>query len=358
MTTAILGHPRKLAVCLPVFLACCGLSAVLARSADRWCTPPARPDGEIVIRVVMVEDEDEDPAATGRAAAGQLKKTMGDAPLKAVLLSECFEDEEYKAKLLEGVCSVLPAEVVFGESTYGSFTQKGCTDFDAVCLLGVGGEGISVAAALVTEMGTSKLVPDGDEAEIRTRLHTAGAQLAGKLRRTDRDGLLVLCADAHSPKNRYLVEGVQKVVGGQFPITGGSANKNAGQTFVYFAGKMYQDSALAVMLSGDFRVSLAGRKAQDNDAVISTARDGAHEALNNAAGKPVAVLAFNCAGRRGKLDRIEDELAAMQDALGSDLPLWGCYCAGEIGPLDLSEKDSDARCGGSGWHVMFTVIGR
>ncbi len=326
--------------------------------ADTWCTPPAKAGGEIVLKVVMFEDEDEEPAAAAKAAAEELKAAMGATPLKAVILSECFEDEEYKAELLKGICSALPADIIFGQSTYGSFSQDGCTDFDSVCLLGIGGDGISVATALVTKMGTAKLTPEEHDAEIRDRLHTAGAKLAGKVRRTDEDRLMILCADAHSPKNRYLVEGVQKVVGGPFPITGGCANKNAGQTFVYYAGKMYRDSALAVMLSGDFGVSLSGRKAQDNDAVISTARDGAREALKKSSGKPIAALAFNCAGRRGKLDRIEDELTAMQEALGSQLPLFGCYCAGEIGPLDVSEKDSDALSGGSGWHVMFTIIGR
>ena len=83
--------------------------------------------------------------------------------------------------------------------------------------------------------------------------------------------LLILIPDAHSPKNRYLVEGAQQVFGRQFPITGGSANKNAGQTFVYYRGKSYQDSAVAVMLSGNFQVSMAGRLAKDKETVIRTA---------------------------------------------------------------------------------------
>ena len=103
---------------------------------------------------------------------------------------------------------------------------------------------------------------------------------------------------------------------------------------------------------------MAGRKAQDNDAVVSTAADGAAEALAKLKGKPTAVLAFNCAGRRGKLKKYEDELAAMQTALGKDLPLFGCYCAGEIGPLDSTENTPDTLSGGSGWHVMFTIISR
>lgn len=320
--------------------------------------PAAKPGGKIVLKAVMVEDENEKPAAAGKAAAEALKQAMGGTALKAVVVSECFEDQEPKEKLLEGICSVVPKDIVLGGATYGSFTQDGCTDFDSVCLLGIGGEGVSVAAALVTDMGTSKLVFEEHEPLIEKRLKDAGAKLAGKLRRTDRDRLLILVADAHSPKNQYLVEGVQQVVGKRFPITGGSANKNAGQTFVYFHGNMYQDSAVALMLSGDFRIGIAGRQAKDNDAVISTARVAAAEALDRIKGKPAAVLAFNCAGRRGKLKNMEDELAAMQEALGKKLPLFGCYCAGEVGPLDVSEKKPGVLCGGSGWHVMFTIIGR
>ena len=83
---------------------------------------------------------------------------------------------------------------------------------------------------------------------------------------------------------------------------------------------MYEDSALGLLLSGDFQVSLSGRQANVNEQVISSARVAAQEALTGAAGKPLAVLAFNCAGRRSKLKKYEDELAAIQDALGRDLP--------------------------------------
>jgi len=312
--------------------------------------------GRLAFKIVMVEDEDGDPVAAGKAAAEALTKAMGDVAPKAVIVSECFEDREYKEKLLQGVCSVLPDEVVMGGATYGSFTQEGCTDFDAVCLLGIGGAGVGVSAGLVTDMGTAKLTFDEDQDLIRRKLHAAGRRVASKLRRSDNDRLLILIADAHAPKNQYLVEGVQQVLGKQFPITGGCANKNAGQTFVYFGGKMHADAAVAVMLSGDFQVALAGRQANEEQKVIATANEGAAEALKAVQGDPVCTLAFNCAGRRSKLEEYEEELAAMQKALGKDLPLFGCYCAGEIGPVDDPAEPSDALCGGSGWHVMFTII--
>lgn len=327
--------------------------------ADAWHSPPVSGQGgAIIVKIVLVEDEDEEPTAAGKAAAKKLMAAMSDTPLTAVLLSECFEDLEYKQEMLDGVCSVIPKEKVFGESTYGSFSQEGCTDFDSVCLMGIGGNGISVAASLVTKMGVAKLTFEESEDLITKRLHAAGGKLAGNLRRTDQDRVLILLADAHAPKNQCLVEGLQEVLGGSFPITGGCANKNAGQTFVYFQGKPYRDGAIALMLSGDFRFGMSGRKAMDNDQVISSAKDGATKALANLDGKPLAAMAFNCAGRRGKLRRPEDELAAIQAALGKKLPLFGCYCAGEMGPVDAEEKDPNVFSGGSGWHVMFTVIGR
>jgi hypothetical protein len=207
-------------------------------------------------------------------------------------------------------------------------------------------------------MGTASLTFEQHRDEIVKRLHDAGSALAGKLRRTPQDSLVILLADAHAPKNQAIVEGIQQVVGKQFPITGGSANKNAGQTFVYFGGNIHDDSAVAIVLSGDFSVAMAGRQAKENEKVIRTARESAAAALAGIRGKPIAAMAFDCAGRKGKLKKIEEELSAIQEAFGKELPLFGCYCAGEMGPVDTADKKPDALSGGAGWHVMFTVIGR
>ena len=139
--------------CVVVAWACVpGIQVPSASGADDvWKSPPAdTAGGKIVFRAVMVEDQDEQPAAAGKAAAEELKAAMGDAPLKAVIVSECFEDQANKQALLAGVCSVVPSDLVFGQATYGSFTQAGCGGFDTVCLLGIGGEGT----------GLSKLVSD------------------------------------------------------------------------------------------------------------------------------------------------------------------------------------------------------
>ena len=283
---------------------------------------------------------------------------MADVPLQAVILSECFEDREYKEKLLKGVCSVLPSDIVLGGSTYGSFHQAGCSDFDSVCLLGIGGEGVSVAAGLVRDMGTSKLTFDNDITELTQRLHAAGAKLADKLRKTDEDRLLIIIADAHSPKNQLLVEGAQQVLGNAFPITGGSANKNAGQTFVVFRGELHQDSAVALMLSGDFNISLSGRKAQDNDQVIRTARDGA--AARWPASRASRSRPWRSTAPAGAASSSEWKTNWPRSRRRSAKT---CRCSAAIAPAKLgrstrAEKKPDALSGGVGWHVMFTIIGR
>jgi hypothetical protein len=316
-----------------------------------------QPGGKVVIRTASVANYDAYGAA--KAAAQALQKKMGDTVPQAVIVSENFEERADKKRVLKGICAVFPSDVVFGMATYGSFGQSGCMAGDSVTLVGIGGAGVSVSAALERRFGAAKLTVAKDKAQIEERLHAAGTHLAQKLQRRPAQGqLLILLADAHFPKNQSLVEGMQKVLGNDFPIVGGCANKNAGQTFVYYRGRMFEDSGVALLLTGDFKVGLAGRKAKDNARVIATAREAGAEALANVKGKPTAAFAFNCAGRKGKLKNIEDELAAIQSAIGKTLPLFGCYCAGEIGPLDEPKKRPGVLSAGAGWHVMFAILGR
>jgi len=313
-------------------------------------------DGPIVMRTASAQDTD--PFAAGQRAAQALQRMMDGAPLHAVVLTECFEGRDQKEKALKGICSIFDKDVVFGFSTYGSFDQQGCLDDASVCLLGIAGEGIATAAALRQDLGIAGLTMENDEAELADRLGGAGSELATTVSQDAPGKLLILMADAHSPKNQFLVQGAQKVVGADFPITGGSANKNANQTFVYFQGRAYTDSAIALLLSGDFEVSLSGRQAKENARVIASAAEGANEAMEGVAAKPFSVLAFNCAGRKGKLDNITEELEAIQGVIGAEVPLFGAYCAGEIGPADTSEQASTALSSGVGWHVMFTILSR
>ena len=298
----------------------------------------------------------DNPAATGRKAAAELKKAFGETALKAVLVMDSFEDLENKQAMLEGVAAALPKEILFGGTSYGGFTQKGAMDYDSVVLLGIGGEGVAVTPALAAKMGAAGLTMENNLEKLTAALKRAGERLAKQLPGLDRGSLLLLVSDAHSPKNQLLLDGVQKVAGRKLPITGGSVNKNAGQNWVYFRGKAYTDSAIALLLTGPFQATQTGRQAKTNEAVIQTASQGSAAALKDAPNEPLALLAFNCGGRMGKLNRLEDELEAIQASAGKEIPIFGAYCAGEYGPSDLSEDKGDATPCGSGWHVMFTAL--
>jgi len=338
-----------LAACA-VALAGCGGKVV-----EVYETRAARPGGEITFVVSAASNSN--PYRAGREAAELLKRSMVGPP-RAILVSECFDGASAKAKVLRGICSVFPEELVFGGATYGSFTQLGVADRDGVALLGIVGEGVYVSAALERELGTARLSAEKDQAEIQQRLRAAGASLVRKLPAGRQGNLLIVMADAHSPKNAPLVEGVQDALVKSVPLTGGSVNKNAGQTYVYFQGRMYQDSAIALLVSGEFRAWMAGRQAKEGGAVVETARGAAREAIKGVEGKPLLALAFDCAGRKGKLANPGDELEAIRSAIGREAPLFGCYCAGEIGPADTADPRPSSRSSGVGWHIMFTILGR
>jgi hypothetical protein len=334
-----------------------GLSAQGARCQQAViASEPARPGGAIVFATAAAQSED--PSAAGREAAQALKAALGATEPRLVLVADCFEGKAAKEQLLGGLAEVLDRDKLCGGASYGMFTQAGSNDLDAVALLGIGGEGIGVSAALEETMGAAGLTLEANQEPLTTALQEAGSRLARKLPGARNASLLILIADAHSPKNQLLLDGVQSVVGKQMPVTGGCVNKNAGQNWVYFRGRAYTDSAIAVALTGETAVALAGRQAKDNNAVIATAKTAPAEALRSLAGPPLLVLAFDCGGRLGKLDDVADELAAVQESVGNSVPLFGCYCAGEFGPADEEPAPTDALSYGRGWHIMVTALGR
>lgn len=333
-------------------------SAARGAAPDRPDGAPADGSRQIALRVAAGDDDD--PAAAGKAAATALKKQLGDLPVKAVLVVESYEGRERKAEALKGVCSVFPEALVFGGSTYGAYHQGGLAAGESIVVAAIAGKDVDVRIASVEAMGTAGLTLEKNAEELEKRLSAAGGKLAADLGKSDRDRLLIVIADAHSPKNGFLVKGVQSALGPAFPVTGGSVNKNAGQSFVYVRGKMLSDAVVGLMVGGDFKLAMAGRQAKENDQVISTAREGATEALaalRKQGARPAFVLAFDCAGRKGKLKTVADEQAAVRQAIGADVPLLGTYNAGEIGPADVADKTPGVLSSGVGWHVMFTAVG-
>lgn len=298
----------------------------------------------------------EKPFEAGKAAAQQLADRLGAKP-QVVLVADCFEDRENKEEMLKGVASVLNPDVLIGGSFYGMYTQDGVVDADAVALLGIAGDGLKITTALEEKLGAGGVLEQNRDA-ITQSLSAAGGRLAAKLPGAANAQLLILISDAHSPKNQLLLDGVQAAVGKKLPITGASVNKNAGQNWIYYRGKLYTDSAVAVMIQGPLSLGLSGRQAKDNDRVIATARESAQEAMQRLSKPHFAMLAFDCAGRKGKLKNLADELAAIQAVAGKQPVLFGCYGAGEYGPADTEDAPDKFTSCGRGWHIMVSALGQ
>ncbi len=308
----------------------------------------------LVFRTAIVENED--PAKCGQQAAEKLQAALGDTKPKVVFMTECFEDLAAKEKALAAVCKVFGADVVVGGATYGMYTESGTRDVDAVGLLAIAGD-VEVKIGFVEKMGAKGLSMEDDLAKLTTVLGAAGESLGTQLA-CDSGAMAMVLADAHSPKNDLFIAGLHKSLGKPFPITGGSVNKNAGQSYVFYKGKCYEDAAIGVMLAGNLQVGMAGRNAKRtaSDVVLKTAGEAVAVALKTVA-KPTLVISFDCAGRMGRLDDVADEQTAISKALPKGTVLFGNFCAGEYGPADQSEPGKGEFSSGRGWHCMITAIG-
>jgi hypothetical protein len=154
------------------------------------------------------------------------------------------------------------------------------------------------------------------------------------------------------PQNAAFVSGVQEILGTEFPIVGGAASRSQ---FVYARGKVLVDSNLGILISGPFDLRFAGGTApsRTTEEVIAVAGEVAGKAFGRERDDALVGLVCNCAGRHMELGtRQADEFARIKKAAG-DVPLFGFYSNGEIGPLD---DRSPAK--GVGHHIIIAVMMR
>jgi hypothetical protein len=75
--------------------------------------------------------------------------------------------------------------------------------------------------------------------------------------------------------------------------------------------------------------------------IINGAREAAAQAKKALAGAtPMAIIMFSCVGRKLVLGRrVQEEVDAVLECIGPDVPLIGFYTYGEIGPIDQTRKE-------------------
>ena len=96
--------------------------------------------------------------------------------------------------------------------------------------------------------------------------------------------------------------------------------------------------ALAASIPEGSEVTLTIASRSD---IINGAREAAEQAKKSLEGAtPQAIIMFSCVGRKIVLGRrIQEEIDAVQQCIGQDVPLIGFYTYGEIGPIDKTKKE-------------------
>ncbi len=276
-----------------------------------------------------------DAQAAGIEAAKAAKAALGAQEPKLVLVydAEAIID---KAKMLEGVCSVFDASVVYGCPGYGPLTQE--SNQGNVGVLALGGDiGVSIAVAKT----------DGDHQACGERIGTALLEAS----KTDAPGkLLLLFGDCHVPADDDLVKGVCSVLGETFPAIGGASRTEPDKNGdVFTQGKIASGQNIGILLTGDFRCGFAMKKDNSPEGLITSARDAVKEAF--AGQNPALAFVFDCGGRRGKMeDNVPKELEAIKEVAG-DVPLFGFYGSGEIGHLNNGTPSR-----GDGFHISVCAL--
>ncbi|UDQ98662.1 FIST N-terminal domain-containing protein [Lentisphaerota bacterium WC36G] len=313
------------------------------------------------VKAVSATVENSDAYKAGKTAAHRVKARLGGTEPHIIVVVDSYGKLEQKKELIDGVASVFKRDKIIGGAVYGVYSQDGAYENDGVGILAFGGDGVQIETALIPKMNATNLSMEKDLAKLTQALGNAGSTLAKKLPNAKSADFMFIMADAHSPKNQLFLDGIQKVVGDRLPITGGSNNKNNGLNYVYYRGGFYQDAAWGMTVKGnDFVVKQTGLQAKTNDDVIATAKKGAKRVskeLASAKAKPFLLSAVDCAGRMGKLDDLNDELTAIKKAVGTELTIFGNYCAGEYGVAEDKGKKT-AKSVGRGWHVMFSILGQ
>lgn len=313
---------------------------------------PAVKGGDVRIFTSLVQNKD--AFAAGRLAGLKLQQQVGGLEPSLVVLAECYADKKDKEAVLRGAEEVFGKGRVVSFAVYGLYTQEGALDRNGAAIFAVAGNGTAARTVCSPKINQAAYKPLEEPDAFYACFTNAAAVAAGNLPvREDTRAVLVL-ADCHSPRNQFLVDGLQSVYGKNLPMAGGSVNKNVGFSWLGYNGSLVSDSAVLIALDGAFRVFQFGEQARENAAVLKTAENTASVLRGQVKGELAGGLFFDCAGRKGKLESIEEEQASVRKGLGDGVPFFGVWCAGEIGCAD----DSAGVPVGRGWHIMGTVFER
>ncbi len=306
----------------------CGAAVVLA------CGAQATAAGKLAVgNGISLAKE---AKAAGEEAAKKAKAALGEAAPKLVLVHYSGPMMGKAAEVVEAVAAVFPKELIYGCGAYSALTQE--SNDAPVAVLALGGD-VAVSAAVAATAGPK------DDAECGKKLgealKAAAAMGPGKA--------LILFGACHIPRNEQVVKGLCGVLGEKFPIVGAAAF----QDDIFVKGERVKGSNVAILLTGPFSCGFGLMKDMSVEGLINSARETLKTAIGEKKDKVALVLAFDCGGRRGEMQKnknLEKELAAMKEAAGA-APIFGFYGSGEMGCAG-----ADAAPKGVGYHIAACAL--
>jgi hypothetical protein len=369
-----------------------------------------------LIKTGVSRSNNADAQKAGQEACQQAIDQMGQKPDLIMVFSSVALDQE---KMLQGVNTAAQGALVVGCSDSGEITTQGPAN-KHVAVMAMASDQIRFTAGLGKN--------------VKADSHRAGQEAAEEVTKKapEKISLFISILEGLTGNGAAIVRGIQAVLGGHFPIIGGSAGDDFAfkKTFVYYQDQVLNDAVVGLGLTGNFSWGVGvkhgwepiglsmkvtksegavlkeldnepalkiyedyfGKKAEelikkpiakmaytyplgmsvegssellirdvvianekgeitcaaeipqgseirlmlgDSEKAIQAAKEAAENALTQLKGSsPKAIFVFNCMARYKLLGpQIGEEIEAIQNVLGQDVPLIGFYTYGEQAPL-------------------------
>lgn len=275
--------------------------------------------------------ENKDLKIAGKEAALKAKEALNGQRAKVVIVSAIVGDESKQVDL-SGVFEVFDKSIVCGSSNAGVITTDKVIESGIAVLVFGGDVNVAIADAVVDETGEECGKIIGEKIKI------AGIPEGSQK-------LMIMVGDCHHPKNNNIAKGIMSVLGEDTSIVGAAAD---GPKFVFFKGEVKKNSAIGIMLAGDFKVGYGMETG--GTSVVKDLLGAADIATSSAVKEcePELLLLFDCSGRRSVLKNgkaVEKEFEIIKKNAG-DAMIFGFYGQGEVG-----KKNASGKSFGDGYHI-------
>jgi hypothetical protein len=186
---------------------------------------------------VGVSTNSDDRAAGIEAATRAIENLNGKIP-DAVIV---FAAPKFKhQKMLDGISSVTKKAPMIGGTTAGEISTFGLS-VNSVVVMALKSKDISI------QIGMGKGIGKNEE--------KAGSQLAKSVLKNSnkkKAKTLIVLPDGLAGDGLKIIKGVQKILGKNFEIVGGTFGDEANfkNTYQYYNGKVYQDVVVGMLISG------------------------------------------------------------------------------------------------------------